>query len=371
MRVYITVCLFFLNQLAMAQETLNVSLIMPFCSKQIAENPDHSNTELGTLSREYYQGMQIALDSLNTLGNKIKLTVFDTQNDSLLMLKQMTKPAFKESHLVIGPVLQGGNKMLTPFATDKKVYHISPLMTFSKTKLTDEYWISSNPDLPAFADIIYNFLITQEDTLNIVVVSDQSALDKNFTPAFKKIIPASKTIKIKTVSYTPALDINMYLIPSQHNVLILPTTKEPIANAILYQVKDSLTIPRLSCIGFQQWLDFKNADIQLWEMRKVYFASTYFVDFTDSATKVFVKKYREKFFTEPSEAAVKGYDQGLFYIGNRYALGKDFMKQLADKPSKTLHTTYRFMKQKEGGAYQNYYLNFMRFEGDVLKGERN
>ena len=366
MKVYSFVFLVLFGLGAKAQDALNVSLIMPFCSKQIAENPYHSNGELGTVSREYYQGMLIALDSLNTLGYKIKFNVFDTQNDSLLMLKLMAKPAFKESNLIIGPVLQGGNKMLTPFATAQKVYHVSPLMTFSKTKLTDDYWISSNPDLPSFAELIYNHIVEGKDSLNIVVVSDQSSLDKSFTPAFKKIVPASKKTKIRVVTFSPSLDINMYLSPTLNNVLIIPSAKEQLCNAVLYQVKDSLTIPHIRTIGFQQWLEFKNADIQLWQLRNVEFATTYFVDYKDNATKVFIQKYRERFFTDPSEAAIKGYDQGLYYIGNRYKLGNDFMKQLNDVPQKVLHTTYQFNKSKEGGAYQNHYLNFIRFEGDAL-----
>ncbi len=356
-----------LGNLLVAQNHLKVSLILPFCSKQIAQNPKHPNAELGKVTREYYQGLLLALDSLDKLDMKVKLSVFDTQNDSLVTLKQIQKPAFKESELIIGPVLQGGNKLLSPFAKENKVYHVSPLMTFSKTKLVDDYWVSSNPDLPSFAPLVFNYLKDYEDSLNIVVISDQSTFDKSFTPAFKKIIPDNKNIKIKVVVYTPTNDINTYLIPNITNVLIMPTSKEQLANSILYSVKDSTYFPRLMTIGFQQWLEFKNADIALWQTKNVHFATTSYINYSDSLTTQFVKLYREKYFTEPSEAAIKGYDQGLFYITNRYLLGRDFMKQLEGKPTKLIHTTFQFRKSKEGGAYQNNYLNFITFDNDVLK----
>jgi len=365
-RGWLILC-FFQVLLVQAQQNLNVALIMPFCSKQIAADPRSENAELGKVCRSYFKGMKLAMDSFNTLGYKISLNVYDTQNDSVVMAKLIAKPAFRESELVIGPVLQGGNKMLTGFANEKKVYHVSPLMTFSKTRLNDEYWISSNPDLPSFADLVYEHLVSLNDTLNVVVVSDQSSLDKNFTPAFKKIA-GQKKIKVKYVAYAPTLDINMYLQPAQHNVVIIPTATERIANGVLYAIKDTTILPRLTTIGFQQWFDFKNADLQLWSNKHVRFASTYFVDYADPAVIRFVEQYREVYSAEPDEAAFKGYDHALLYIGERYKNGNDFMKKLADKKYKACHTTFRFVRAKEGGAWQNNWLNFLELnEGKLQK----
>lgn len=339
---------------------------MPFCSKEIATNPNSHNAELGKLCREYYQGMHIALDSLNKVGDKIIFHVYDTQNDSLVTLKIIQKPEFKASNLIIGPVLQGGNKMLTPLCNDKKIYHVSPLMTFSKTRLNDKYWISTHPNLTSFAGILYNYIQAHFDTVQILVVSDRSSFDKHVGEGFKSLSPSSKKIIIKTVSYTPTLDVNPFLSATRHNILVIPTHNEQVANNILYQMKDTSMYRNLTCFGFQQWLDFKNADIELWQSRNVIFATTFYIDYANPATRKFIETYREKYGTEPSEAAYKGYDQGLLFIGKRVKKGKDFMEKIADSTFHSIHTPYQFVKQKSG-AYHNNILNFIHFQNDELK----
>ena len=138
-----------LQVFAQGKKANNISLLLPFCSKQILADPNYKDAELGNLCREYYQGALIALDSFEKAEVNVRLSVFDTENDSLTTYKITQKTAFKESELIIGPVRQGGNKVLSQFARKNNVFHVSPLMTFSRTKLDDPFWVSANPDLPS------------------------------------------------------------------------------------------------------------------------------------------------------------------------------------------------------------------------------
>lgn len=350
---------------AFAQPVVNVALLMPFCTREVVSNPNSSNAELGKLCREYYQGMRIALDSLQKEGKHIRLTVYDTRNDSLTTLRIIQKQAFKESNLIIGPVLQGGNKMLTPLANEKKIYHVSPLMTFSKTRLNDPYWISANPNLNSFASILNQFIVQHYDSAQVLIISDKSSLDKNIGEGFKTI-SGTKQIKFKTIPYTPNFNILEHLHSSLHNILILPTANEQLANGILYQIKDTSQMRQLSCIGFQQWFEFKNADIEMWQHRNVTIASTFFVDYSEPAIQRFIEQYRNQFNTEPSESAFKGYDQAMLLIGKRCELGNDFMDKIAGKTFNLLQTPYLFQKQKSG-AFHNNSLNFIRIGNDGLE----
>lgn len=352
------------SAIAQGKKAHNIALVMPFCAQKIIDNPNHAEAELGNISREYYQGALIALDSFERAKIPVRLAVFDTDNDSLTMVKQMQKTAFKESEVVIGPILQGGNKMLTPFSKDKKVFHVSPLMTFSKTRINDAFWISSNPDIPGYAQILYDyFLSLHKDSANIIVVSDKSSYDKNIVSAFRLITPpVGKQLKIKVVDYSATLDITQHFSAKIPNYVVVPTSKEQTANKILYQLKD--TSAAVSCYGFQPWYDFKNIDFDLWQRKNVHIVTPFFVDYNDTLVKEFVRAYREKFSTEPTEAAFKGYDQMLLYGYAIHLYGRNFMEKLAEHNLQALHTTYRFKKQKEG-FWQNTFLNIIRLKDDV------
>jgi ABC-type branched-subunit amino acid transport system substrate-binding protein len=346
-------------------KTSNISLVLPFCASKILADPNHAETELGNIAREYYQGALIALDSFERARIPIRLSIFDTNNDSLTMHRIMQKTSFKESDLIIGPILQGGNKMLTPFCKEKGIFHVSPLMTFSKTRLNDPFWISSNPDLPGYAQILFQYFVSiKKDSANIIVISDKSPMDNNISSGFKQIqVPAGKSVKLRVVDYNATLDIHSYFSATLPNYVVIPSSKEPMVNRLLYQLKDSSAFAEVSCYGFQQWYDFKSVDFDLWQKKNVHIVTPYYVNYDEAEVKQFVLAYRERFLTEPTDAAIKGYDQMLLYGYALQRFGRNFMEKLSETDYKACHTLYRFKKQKEG-FYQNTYLNIIRLKDD-------
>ncbi len=365
-KIFLFVILLVLPGVLVAQKKANnINMLLPFCADKIIANPDDPEAELGNISREYYQGALIALDSFERAGIAVRLAIFDTNNDSLTMYRLLNNPLVKESDLILGPILQGGNKMLTPYCKEKGIFHVSPLMTFSKTRLNDPFWISSNPDVPGYAQIMYDFFTSRkQDSANIIVVSDKSPLDKNITSAFKQIVaPAGKNVKIRVVDYSATLDLNTLFSDKIPNYVVIPTAKEPTVNRLLYGIKDTASAYEVSCFGFAQWYEFKSLDFDLWQRKNVHIVTPYFVNYEDSLVKQFIAAYRERFSTEPSDAAFKGYDQMLMYGHALNKDGRSFMEKLSVTTHKALHTTYGFKKQKEG-FYQNTYLNIIRFYED-------
>lgn len=356
--------LFCMPAWAQQKKACNVSLLLPFCSKQIMENPNHENAELGNLCREYYQGALIALDSFERAGVNIRLSVFDTENDSLTVLKIMQKTAFKESELIIGPVRQGGNVVLSQFCRKNEVYHVSPLMTFSKTKLDDPFWVSANPDLPSYAGITVKHIISLHPNAQIIVVADKSTIGKSMGAAFKQL-SNDKKLKIKVLDYNSALDLSLYTSTTAPNHIIVAATQENVVNGTLRNIKDTTHIPQLYTYGLMQWFDFKVVDYNLLQKCNAFILSPFYVDYTRPEVIDFVQRYRERFSTEPSEAAIKGYDQMLLFTDALNKSGKRLMDNLNDKSIKMLGTTYRFVRQKES-SYQSGYLNILKLENYQL-----
>lgn len=344
----------------------NVSLLLPFCSKQIIENPNYKDAELGNICREYYQGALIALDSFERAGVKVRLSVFDTENDSMTVVRIMQKTAFKESELIIGPVRQGGNQVLSQFCKKNEVYHVSPLMTFSKIKMDDPFWISANPDLPTYANIILKQILTADTAANIIVVYDKSIVGKSIGQAFKTLA-ANKKLRIRVLEHNSALDLKLYASTLYANHIVVAATQENAVLSTLRNMGDTSTINKLTTYGLMQWFEFKNVDYNLYQRCNLSVFSPYYTDYSRDEVKQFVAKYRERFSTEPTEAAIKGYDQMLMFTDALNQNGKKFMDKLADKSIPTLGTTFKFVKHKESNSYQTGYLNLLKLENFTLK----
>lgn len=358
------ICLgIFASTCASAQKRNNIVVLMPFCSKQILANPNHSNGQLGTLSREYYQGVMIAADSLERAEIPVNVSVFDTENDSMVLVSVLKKAALKDADVILGPVMQGGNKVMTDFVKGKDIYHVSPLMTFSKTKLNDPNFISANPDLPFYAKYILRYIRDDsKDSAQIIVVSDKSGLDKTMTAAIKLWAAQNKSIKIKFVDFAKGMNMQSALSATLPNHILIPSSNENTVNAALRSIKDTALFSGVNVYGFPQWLEFKNPDYILWQQANVRIATPFFIDYSRPDVKAFIKAYRERFYTEPTEAAFKGYDQFLFFAQHVDKDGKKLMSKAEGNPQQMLHTVFDFKKQDEKSGYQNCYLNILGIE---------
>lgn len=343
-----------------AQERTKMVMLMPFCSKQILANPNHSNSQLGVLSREYFQGAQIAADSLERAAIPVTLSVFDTENDSMVLVSILKKQALKEADLILGPVLQGGNKVMTDFVKGKDVYHVSPLMTFSKTKLNDPSFISANPDLPFYGRFLLQYIRGKyKDSAQVIVVSDKTGLDKTISSSLKAWAAQTKFTKIKFVDFSKGMSLENSLSKTSYNQIIIPSSNENTVSSVLKSLQDTTAFKGITVYGFPQWLEFKNPDYVLWQQVNVNIATPFYIDYTREDVKTFIRAYRERFYTEPTESAFRGYDQFLFFATHFQQDRKKLMVKAEGNPQQMLHTVFDFKKQDGNSGYQNAYLNII------------
>lgn len=361
LRLLVFTYLLALGNLHLAAQTAKnkAVLMLPFCSKLTLANPNHSDFQLSELSREYYQGLLVAMDSLERLNIAIDLTVLDTENDSTMVAKLLKKQAMKDAQLIIGPVLKAGNKMLANFVKDKEIIHVSPLMTFVKPELADANTIAANPYLSSYGKLIGDFIQSGlvKDSVVVFIVSDKSTLDKNVTAGIKQTL--NKTIKIRTIEAEKIGDIEGLLSNQFMNHIIIPTNSEKVVNNFLKAIKDTTHFRNIKLYGFPQWFEFKNVSYNQLQQANVRIATPFFIDYSDLCVHSFIQAYRDRFFTEPTEAAFKGYDQALLLLTQLNQHGKKMIAKIEEEPQPTFHTMFNFKRIPDNGGYENYYLNFI------------
>jgi len=365
MKYPIYLLLYLLYTTSSYSQQVTVSLLLPFSISAQQADPQSTKAELGQLCKSYYQGFLLALDSLTHPSKTIRLQVYDTNNDSVRTSRIIQMEDFRQSDLILGPVMQGGNRMVSAFASQKKILQVSPLMTFSKTRINEPYWVTANPELPNYARIFCNYVRQQSDTAVVIVISDKSPYDAAITPAMKKLTGEFKKIKFHFLEYTPALDIQRFISPAVPVHLLMPSNKEQNCNRVLYQLKDTAEQTHMAVYGFSQWFDFKNVEIDLWQRKNVHFLTPAFIDYSNENVRNFIAMYREKYATEPGEEAFKGYDQAKYFLQLLLNKGNGMMQTMTQQAYTGLSTSYRYVTTPSGMLFNNY-LNVLRFENNKL-----
>jgi hypothetical protein len=349
-------------------QRIQVGLILPFSAKEVYQNPKHKSAGLSEACRQYFEGFTIAVDSLAKAGINVELLVYDTQLDTLTFKRILDKKTVQNCDLVFGPVMPAGTQMMKDFAQKNQVYHVSPLMTLTKSSINDPYLISAYPDLKYYANFIVESIKEQsKGVVNLVVLKDKTANDEILSKQILSLKPKYKEMTIRSLDLSKYLEYrNFYKLESENHVVIA-SENEFMVSSVMKHLSDTTQFLNLHTWSNRKVLDFKVTNLGQWQSINLNIVSPFYIDYSDSMVKPFLEKYRERYFTEPSEYAINGYEQAVYYISAFYQLHGEINK-ITELGSKRILSNFFEVKQKEGLlSRQNVGLNQLYFENYELK----
>lgn len=350
-------------------EKIQVGLILPFSAKEVYENPKHKNAGISEACRQYFEGFSLAIDSLRKLGIATELLVFDTKLDTLTFKRILEKKEVQNCDLVFGPVMAGGTLMMKEFAQKNQMFHISPLMTLTKTSINDPFLISSYPDLKFYANFILESIKNQDSLqhINLVVITDKKSNDIILSKQFLALKPKYKNFSIKTLDISKYLEYRNFYEMGEQNHVVIASENEFLVNSIVRHLSDSSQFLNLQSWTTRKVFEFNAVNLSQWQSIRLNVISPFYIDYADSTVRSFVEKYRERYFTEPSEYAVNGYEQAVFFISAYQELHGELKKMNEIKPRKVL-SNYFEVKVKDGLlSQQNIGLNQLFIENGELR----
>ncbi|MCF8429546.1 MAG: hypothetical protein K9G64_05385 [Bacteroidia bacterium] len=367
-KIYFIISLFFINfqSIAQTKSTIKIALLMSFCAEEINQNPNHKNADLGNACRAYYQGMLIAADSLKNAGFNIEITVFDTKKDTAKFKKVLNSDAVQNADFIIGPVIKEGQLMMQNFKNKNNAFHLSPLFTFTKTKINDERVISAYPDLTYYADYFVNHLNKTSSFGNIIVLTGKDASDKSLANYLKQIVKPEYPFKVKLVDLSKVTDIYKKLSTESDNYIFVASDDENQINAALKIIADTSNTFKMNTFCLRKILDFNIINTEYWLRSNLHIISPFYVDYKDLLTKKFIETYRIYYETEPNEYAFVGYDQFIMTVLT-YAQTNGSFKNLDKITAHTLLANSYLLKEKNNAVgLQNFYLHILKYTDEGL-----
>lgn len=364
-RLLIVICLGSICRISSyAQRTdssLSVSVVMPFCAKQIVDQPNHSNSDLGNACRQYYEGVLLAADSLKRAGYSLSIHSYDTQKDSNLFLKILKRKEVLESDFLIGPVVREAQLSVIPFSKKTQKFHISPLYTFTKTRISDPYLISPNPDLSYYADYLMEYITRNVNAEQVFIVQDPAGSEKVFVQRVQKLTSMYPKVKWVIADVKDPSSIKKQYLSDKPNPVVICSNDENTVNRVLNSVYDTTGVYAIQTFGFMQWMDFNTVNGKLWEQCHVHVLTPLFIQYNQIAVKNFVKSYRETYETDPKSFAFLGYDHFL-YFAQMYLQNKDGFKNATQFPRVDLLTNgFKMGYKSDVDGMQNIELNLLRW----------
>ncbi|MFT6850534.1 MAG: ABC-type branched-subunit amino acid transport system substrate-binding protein [Sphingobacteriales bacterium] len=359
----------------------NIALLLPLCVESTLDSTFTNLKDLQAItvaSADFYDGVRMALDEFGRTGVKFNLHVFDVDKYNDKIDNLILKNKLREMDLVIGPFYTHQAATLSNYIQFNQIPLVLPVTSASLSEFKNPYFIKANTPIELDARKLADFVHEKYNILYRVSIVHNGTMDEiAFLNAFKKEIIDMDPLfivdevniaekgfdKIDSVSY-PEIP-NLVLIPSkdasfvtlaigyiQNMGKVLNKDLKPGDEGYDELIKDEKKYNWI-LMGHPNWYKMNNLNFETLQKLNTHIPSSYHVNYSDPRVIEFVKRYRNKYRTEPTEFSIKGYDISRYFIRELFLYGTRFDLFLGDDTQKALHTNFKF-EPAEGDSTFNF-----------------
>ena len=297
----------------------NIALLLPFQFQQIdpVANLQQKDFDNANFAIDYYRGFKLGLDSLASLGYGTNLNLFDTENDSLAIENICKTNSLQNADLIFGPFYPKELAVVNAFSKKSNKKIISPISPLPVDVLKNKNIIMLNNTLESHAMQMAAFAVNHLQLKKYLVVRSGLLAESRYSKTFSNSIDSiAKGITKKEIIVAKAglKTIEANLSKYEENYILVPNADQAFAITLFKQLEEYKNNYAITLLVHPKWIDFQTIEPALLQKYKVILTAAYFVDYNLPAVNIFVKKFRDTFFTEPQEMAFKGFDQAMYLL---------------------------------------------------------
>ncbi|CAL1516674.1 ABC transporter substrate-binding protein [Chitinophaga sp. MM2321] len=364
------------------KSTYNIALLAPLYLDSVFANssdiPGRTMPRYVLPGLEFYEGAQLALDTLQQQGYNLKVTVYDSkarQNVSTLIHNK----TLEGTDLIIGAVSNPELKELSDFAKEKEINFVSATFPNDAGINDNPFLFISNSTLKTHCEALQQYVQEAFATKNIVLFRRNTAFESRLAADFKTSydkMESDKKSRIREVVWNDATtpeEISKYLLTDRPNVIIITALDETGAKSLLRKLSISAVTYPLQIFGMPTWDIFKLKDPEFKGLQ-VYYSSPYFNDKTDVYSRYVNDYFRKTYRARPSDMAFKGFDLTYYFTRLLQTNGVYFNGEVSASPKVITNFNFQPVYLKEGEQTPSYFENkniFIIQKGDSVDIKMN
>lgn len=348
-----------------------ISMILPFGLDHLAPGSSYTGISLkqADIALDYYQGFKLALDSLTALGYNYKLQLFDSRDQPAQVHSLAYNPQIRASDLIVGPVFPDDIKIFTKVLTSARTPIVSPLSPAAPSIFKNQNLVTVLPPLEYHARAVAKYINDRIKPEKIFILKSGYSDENEYIKPFKNTIDSLSKKRTAIVQLTVIHGQLTQIIPqlslTGQNVFIVPSTNQAFLMVTLRSLDSLAKKYPVTLFGHPNWDKFTFLHAEALQRLKTHISSTDRVDYKSTAAITFLRNYRKAYHVEPTDFAIKGFDEGL-YFGQLLGSNTDGLKNLDKRDFRGIHNSFHFIK-KPGSGWINTHINILTYTNFELK----
>ncbi len=324
-----------------------VSVLMPFMINSIDPTPGKKRNQI---ILDFYEGMKLAADTLDSYGVNISLRAYDTERNTEKIRTILNTQELKNTDLIVGPFFSEENKVVQDFSLQNKVNTVNPFSNNSETIGNNPHAFLFQPSSETIGKASAAFLGTHTSRKNCMVFYGPAKKDSTMAASFMGAavenglqVVHSQRIYTKDVQkileiLATATEYDEFNYPSQFKL-----KKDSIGS--IYMASDDALIyakviagvekrgDSIRVVGTENWLEDPALDPEKFETLGITLAAPNYSNTTKSSYRLFFNNFIRRYGRAPSQFAKMGFELMMFYGTQLKKNGVFFQDGLAKEPT--------------------------------------
>jgi hypothetical protein len=290
---------------------------------------------------EFYEGVQLALDSLQKEHAPLDVQIYDTRSTRQSLSQILESPAFQNTELIIGHVMSGEMQQLAAAAARRNI-------PFINANFPNDGGITNNPDfiilnstLRTHCEGIYKFLQRNYPLKPIVFFRKKGAQEDRLKNYFTDIdkTTAGVPLKIKYITLDNNFDaaaLTSNLDSLNQTICIAGSLDDNFGNHLCEILSSLNKTYRTTILGMPTWdnIDFSRPEFS---GEEIIYSTPFYINPADSLVKEIQQNYKTRFYSRPSDMVFRGYECTYRFARLLILHGKSLSGSIGEKKYKVFN----------------------------------
>lgn len=258
---------------------------------------------------DFYNGVMLAIDSLNAEKTAIEVQIYDTKSSSMGIDELLEQPELQDVSLLIASFNNRNDiKPLADFAKEKNILLISATYPNDGGIEDNPNFVLLNPTLTAHIEAVYKYVHRTYPLDNITLFRRKGGTEDQIQTILGNLNKRTGGIplKLKTVELTDSFttqQVTAYLDSTKRNVVICGTLNEGFGLLLSKALSSSKQYPAV-VIGMPTWDALRDIGSGI----DMVYTTPYNYFRQDKLSSQLSEKYRARFAGRASDLVFKGFE---------------------------------------------------------------
>ncbi|MGN6294823.1 MAG: ABC transporter substrate-binding protein [Chitinophagaceae bacterium] len=326
---------------------------------------------------EFYEGAQLALDSLAKEGSALEVFVYDTRSAKESLEDQLKKPELADVKLIIAHCSSNEVRLFAEAALKRNIPVINTTIPNDGGVSGNPYFIVLNPTLRTQCEGIYKYIQKYYATRQVVVFRKKGVIEDQIKTLFDDYskTTASVPLKLKYVDLIDSFTVNQLkaqLDSNRNTVCIAGTLDAAFGRRLAQQLASISKSYPMTLMGMPTWDGIRDFTKPEFNGLEIIYANPFYNPKSDKISQDITAFFNNTMYARPSDMVFRGYEVTWKFAKLLMRYGNDLASNLGDKANKVF-TDFDIQPVLERNSmtlqyFENKKLYFLKWQDGLIKG---